>query len=748
MVDLGVREGLTDGAVRAITEGTHGDPFALLGPHRVSGARTAIRTFKPNARAIALIAADGRKLADFQHVEGGLWVAFAQGDPGLYRLRVEWPNGSHEAEDPYSFGQLLGEMDVYLLAEGQHRDLADTLGAVVTEVGGVPGVRFAVWAPNARRVSVVGNFNVWDGRRHPMRLRRECGVWELFVPRLPIGEAYKYEIIGVNGELLPDKADPVARQYELAPATASIVADPKPFEWHDATFMRNRPAFQSKTAPFSVYEVHAGSWQRPDGKPVTWRFLAEHLVAYVKHMGFTHIELLPIMEHPFGGSWGYQPLGLFAPTARYGSPADFARFVDACHEAGIGVILDWVPAHFPTDAHGLAHFDGTPLYEHRDPREGFHQDWNTLIYNFGRTEVIGFLVASALEWLKRFHIDGLRVDAVASMLYRDYSRKPGEWIPNKYGGRENLEAVSFIKHLNGVIAHEVPDALMIAEESTAWPGVTAPLADGGLGFSYKWNMGWMHDSLDYFALEPIHRKYHHNQLTFALMYAYSERFVLPLSHDEVVHGKRSIFGRMPGDEWQRFANIRAYYAFMWTHPGKKLQFMGNEIAQGREWNNDGTIDLWLESRASNLGVQRLVRDLNTLYRAEPALHARDFEPEGFQWVVVDDNEQSTLAYLRWGFEKDAPCLVVGNFTPVPRSGYRVGVSRAGQWREVFNSDADIYGGSNMGNKGRLMANDTPSHGMNFSLDLTLPPLAVVILRWDGEAPVVEAAPARKSKARS
>jgi 1,4-alpha-glucan branching enzyme len=727
------REGLVDGAIRAIAEGTHGDPFAVLGPHRVSGGRWAIRTFLPNALSVKALALDGELIAELQHVESGLWVGLAAADPGRYRLHAEWATGVGDRVDPYCFAPLLGEMDVYLLAEGRHRNLTEALGAVVTSVDGIAGVRFAVWAPNAHRVSVVGNFNFWDGRRHAMRLRRECGVWEIFIPGLAPGEPYKYEIIGADGVLMPDKADPVGRQYELAPATASVIADPTPFVWHDEAWMESRAAVHSRTAPLTIYEVHAGSWQKPDGRTVNWKFLAEHLVNYVRHMGFTHIELLPIMEHPFGGSWGYQPLGLFAPTSRYGSPADFAEFVDKCHQAGIGVLLDWVPAHFPTDSHGLARFDGTALYEHQDPREGFHQDWNTLIYNFGRTEVVGFLVASALEWLKRFHIDGLRVDAVASMLYRDYSRKPGEWIPNKFGGRENLEAVAFLKHLNGVIAAEVPDAIMVAEESTAWPGVTAPLADNGLGFTYKWNMGWMHDTLGYFGHEPIHRQYHHNQMTFAQMYAYSERFVLPLSHDEVVHGKRSIFGRMPGDEWQRFANLRAYYAFMWTHSGKKLTFMGNEIAQGREWNHDGAVDLWLESRALNRGVQRLVRDLNTLYRAEPALHARDHEQDGFRWVVADDREHSTLAYLRYGFENDAPCLVVGNFTPVPREGYRVGVPRGGVWTVVFNSDAEIYGGSNMGNTGALPAEPVPLHGEGQSLVLTLPPLAVVVLKWTGEA---------------
>ncbi len=616
MTDRDLPAGLEPAAIAALAEGRHGDPFAVLGPHPLPDGRTVVRAFLPMAKAATLLAPDGRPLAPFVHVADGLFAAVVDGLPWPYRLRVEWPGGIHEAEDPYSFQTLLGEVDVHLIAEGQHRRLADALGAQVTEVGGVPGVRFAVWAPNAQRVSIVGGFNNWDGRRHPMRLRREAGIWELFVPRLQPGERYKFEILGADGSLLDQKADPVARAFELPPRTASIVVGPEPFSWSDDAWMAARRDRQAASAPISVYELHPGSWRRPEpeGGPVTWDWLADTLVPYVWHMGFTHIELLPIMEHPFGGSWGYQPLGLFAPTARYGSPEDFAHFIDRCHGAGIGVLLDWVPAHFPTDSHGLAKFDGTALYEHQDPREGFHQDWNTLIYNFGRNEVIGFLVASALEWLQRFHVDGLRVDAVASMLYRDYSRKQGEWIPNQHGGRENLEAVAFLKHLNGIVRHEVPGAIMVAEESTAWPGVSAPPEDGGLGFHFKWNMGWMHDTLDYAGRDPIHRPHHHDELTFGLVYAFSEKFMLPLSHDEVVHGKRSILGRMPGDDWQRFANLRAYYGFMWTHPGKKLIFMGSEIAQEREWNHDGELDFWLESRPEHAGVQRLVRDLNTLYR--------------------------------------------------------------------------------------------------------------------------------------
>jgi 1,4-alpha-glucan branching enzyme len=722
------RAGLDPGAVRAIVEGRHGDPFAVLGPHRLPTGGLVIRAFLPNATSATVTTASREPVAAFVHVEDGLWVAPVPEVPRNYLVRTDWHGSLHESEDSYAFPLLLGDVDIHLLAEGQHRRMADALGAVVTTVEGVSGVRFAVWAPNARRVSVVGDFNSWDGRRHPMRLRREAGIWELFVPRLGPGERYKFELIGADGSLLTQKSDPVARACEMPPETASVVADPRPFDWSDHEWMMHRAARQANTAPVSIYEVHPGSWRRPDNRPVTWAYLAETLIPYVRHMGFTHVEFLPITEHPFGGSWGYQPLGLYAPTARYGSPADFARFIDRCHQEGIGVILDWVPAHFPTDPHGLARFDGTALYEHQDPREGFHQDWNTLIYNFGRTEVIGFLVGSALEWLQRFHVDGLRVDAVASMLYRDYSRKEGEWIPNRFGGRENLEAVAFLKHFNGIVQYEVPGAMTIAEESTAWPGVTASLDHGGLGFTYKWNMGWMHDTLDYIGREPIHRTWHHDEMTFGLVYAYSERFVLPLSHDEVVHGKHSILGRMPGDEWQKFANLRAYYGFMWSHPGKKLLFMGSEFGQGREWNHDGELDWWLEGRRENAGVQRLVRDLNTLYRGEPALHARDHEPEGFRWLIGDDRDNSVFAYLRRGYESDPPVLVVCNFTPVPRPGYRIGAPCPGLWSEVMNTDADIYGGSNMGNAGALQTEPVASHGEAQSLVVTLPPLGTVILR--------------------
>jgi 1,4-alpha-glucan branching enzyme len=720
----------TDARVEALVHGRSGDPFALLGPHVEAGKRV-VRAFMPGADAVEVLARDdGALLARLErrHPAG----LFAGPVPGSqpYRLRIAWPGGVQETEDPYSFWPQLGELDLHLLAEGRHRQIGATLGAQHATVEGVSGVRFAVWAPNARRVSVVGDFNSWDGRRHPMRLLHRAGVWELFVPRVRAGAHYKYEILGADGQLHL-KADPVALATEAPPATASVVLGEAPFRWTDAAWLAGRALRQRRDAPISVYEVHPGSWLRvhEEGwRSLRWTELADRLVPYVADLGFTHIELMPIMEHPFGGSWGYQPLGLYAPTARYGPPADFAAFVDRCHEAGLGVILDWVPAHFPNDAHGLVRFDGTPLYEHQDPREGYHQDWNTLIYNLGRNEVAGFLIGSALSWIERYHIDGLRVDAVASMLYRDYSRKAGEWVPNVFGGRENLEAVAFLKHFNEVVRELHPDVVTIAEESTAWPGVSRPVAEGGLGFAYKWNMGWMHDTLHYMEREPVHRAWHHNDMTFGLIYAFTENFVLPLSHDEVVHGKGSLIGKMPGDNWQKFANLRAYYGFMWTHPGKKLLFAGGEIAQWREWNHDGEVDWGLLDSAPHAGVQRLVRDLNGLYRREPALHATDSEPSGFTWVIGDDRANGVFAYVRFGAAEDPPVLVVCNMTPVPRHGYRVGVPRAGRWTEVLNTDAEIYGGSNVGNSGAVEAVSLPSHGQPASVELTLPPLATIVLR--------------------
>jgi len=583
---------------------------------------------------------------------------------------------------------------------------------------------------NASRVSVVGDFNQWDERRHPMRLHPGAGIWEIFIPGLGEGERYKYAIRTASGGRMPMKADPFAFRAERPPATASIVCRNDRHQWHDQSWIDERGRRNLYGAPMTIYEVHLGSWRRrPDegNRSLSYRELASTLVPYVRDMGFTHIEMLPIAEFPFDGSWGYQPTGLFAPTSRFGTPDEFQAFIDACHQAEIGVLLDWVPAHFPTDEHGLAQFDGTALYEYDNPFEGYHQDWNTLIYNLGRNEVRGFMMASALHWLKHFHIDGLRVDAVASMLYRDYSRKHGEWVPNRYGGRENLEAIDFLRHLNGVVEYEAPGALIIAEESTAWPGVSAPTQEGGLGFSYKWNMGWMHDSLHYIQNDSIYRPYHHNELSFSLHYAFSEQFVLPISHDEVVHGKHSLIDKMPGDRWQKFANLRAYLTYMWTHPGKKLLFMGCEFGQWREWNHDNQLDWYLLQQSDHQGVKSLVSDLNRLYRELPALHEQDGKPQGFQWLVGDDARNSVFAWLRWSSEGQ-PVLVVANFTPVPREGYRIGVPFGERWQEVLNSDAEGYAGSNIGNFGTVGSEPVPAHGQPLSLTLQLPPLGVLIMK--------------------
>ena len=715
-------------AIEALEQGEHANPFSFLGPHR-DGDGVLIRAWLPGAQRVDLLAApDGELLGEMTQPHPGLFCLHLE-SARSYRFRIHWPETVQETEDPYAFGPLLGDLDVYLFSEGNHRQLGEAFGAQPARHDGVDGVRFSVWAPNARRVSVVGNFNAWDGRRHPMRLRHPAGVWELFIPRLGLGEVYKYEILGQQG-LLPLKADPVARAYEEPPATGSVVTAPLDFPWSDGDWLEQRLQRQAHDQPLAIYEVHVGSWRRHgerDGRQLSWAELTEQLIPYVLDLGFTHIELLPIMEHPFGGSWGYQPLGLFAPTARHGSPEDFAAFVNACHCAGLGVILDWVPAHFPTDPHGLGRFDGTALYEYAHPFEGFHQDWDTYIYNLGRTEVHGFMLASALHWLRTFHVDGLRVDAVASMLYRDYSREAGEWIPNRHGGRENLEAIDFLCHLNDVVALEVPGALVIAEESTAWPGVSRPTAEGGLGFAYKWNMGWMHDSLHYIAQDPIHRNHHHDELTFGLLYAFSEQFILPISHDEVVHGKRSLLDKMPGDRWQQFANLRLFLSFMWTHPGKKLLFMGCEFGQWREWNHDQELDWYLLRYTEHVGVQGLVRALNQAHRQEPALHALDGSSAGFRWIIGDDHSNSVYAWLR-NDQHGAPLLVVHNFTPVPRNDYRIGVPLPGRWNVLLNSDDEPYAGSGAGSRGELQSEDTGSHGEGQSLILDLPPLGTLILK--------------------
>ncbi len=629
-------------------------------------------------------------------------------------------------DDADAFGPLVGDDDLHYFGEGTHLRPYTFLGAHPLRAQGVDGVRFAVWAPNAAAVSVVGDFNAWDGARHPMRSRGGGGVWERFVPRAAVGDRYKFEIRTRDGHVLPHKADPYARAAELRPATASVVAPPLVEPLH---LDPRRAAANARHAPMSIYELHAGSWRRhPDGRLYSWDELAASLPDYAAQQGFTHVELLPVSEHPFDGSWGYQTLGLYAPSARFGSGDGLRRFVQACHAHGVGVLLDWVPAHFPSDAHGLAGFDGSALYEYADPREGFHRDWNTLIYNFGRHEVRNFLVGSALYWLEQFGLDGLRVDAVASMLYRDYSREPGQWVPNAHGGRENLEAIAFLRRTNEVVGQECPGAITLAEESTAFPGVSAPTFAGGLGFHYKWNMGWMHDTLKYMAEDPVHRRWHHDQMSFGLVYAFSENFVLPLSHDEVVHGKGSILGRMPGDEWQRFANLRAYYGFMWGHPGKKLLFMGQEFAQGTEWNHDAELPWWLLQHEPHAGVQRLVRDLNALMRERPALHRLDTQAAGFEWIDAHDTDRSVYAWVRRDGAGDE-IVVACNMTPVPRTAMRLGVppGRAA-WREVLNTDSVFYGGGNLGNgAAALRVQPVPSHGRDQSIEVTLPPLAVVFL---------------------
>jgi 1,4-alpha-glucan branching enzyme len=727
-------------AIEDVVRGDCGDPFAILGRHS-DGPRGEItlRVFLPGARSIiAIERQDGGVICALEHVHPlGMWAAILPRahETTPYRLRAEMPGGSFEFEDAYRFPPILGDLDVYLIAEGTHLQNYERLGAHETTIEGVPGTAFAVWAPNARRVSVVGDFCSWDGRRLPMRFRHECGVWELFVPYVGNDALYKFEIKGLHGELLPLKADPYGVSAERAPRTASVVADIGNIEWHDESWMAGRGAAGRGDAPVSIYEVHLASWQRvPEAgnRYLTYRELAQQLVPYAAAMGFTHLELMPMSEYPFDGSWGYQPIGLYAPTNRHGSPKEFAAFVDACHRAGLGVLIDWVPGHFPTDPHGLGNFDGTHLYEHADPRQGFQQDWNTLIYNYGRREVVNFLLGNALFWLDRYHIDGLRVDAVASMLYLDYSRRPGEWVPNYLGGRENLEAIGFLKRLNELVAERNGNAITVAEESTAWPGVSRPVREGGLGFGYKWNMGWMHDTLGYMARDPIHRRWHHNALTFGLLYAFSENFVLPLSHDEVVHGKGSLLGKMPGDTWQRFANLRAYFGFMFGHPGKKLLFMGGEFGQEREWNHDRSLDWHLLGNPLHKGVQTLIRDLNRTYREIAALHQRDSEPGGFDWVVADDDAQSVIVFMRFGRDASRPALIACNFTPVPRRGYRVGAPLPGFWREVINTDAQIYGGSNVGNSGGVGSEEISSHGRTYSLSLTLPPLATVIFERQPE----------------
>lgn len=715
------------GDVAAIVAGTHGDPFAVLGVHE-AGKGFVARCFVPHAEFVTAYTLTGKNAGQLSRrddrgfFEGKLSLRKRQ--PLRYHARNS--GGDWWLTDPYSFGPVLGPLDDYYIAEGSHLRLFDKLGAHLIDHEGASGVHFAVWAPNARRVSVVGDFNEWDGRRHTMRVRRDTGIWELFIPDIGAGRPYKYEIIGPDGVRLPLKADPFAFKSELRPATASVTALPPAHEWGDEAHRNYWRNADHRREAVSIYEVHAGSWRlHDDGSFLSWDELADRLIPYVVETGFTHIEFMPIAEHPYDPSWGYQTTGLYAPTARFGDPDGFARFVDGAHRAGIGVILDWVPAHFPVDEHGLAKFDGTALYEHADPRKGFHPDWSTAIYNFGRREVISFLVNNALFWAEKYHVDGLRVDAVASMLYLDYSRKAGEWIPNEKGGRENLEAVSFLQRMNKEVYGHHPGVMTIAEESTSWPKVSQPVHEGGLGFGFKWNMGFMHDTLEYFSKEPIFRKHHHNDITFGLVYAFSENFVLPLSHDEVVHGKGTLLNKMAGDDWQKFATLRAYYAFMWGYPGKKLLFMGQEFAQRREWSEARALDWNLLDFRLHRGVWQTVRDLNYLYRSRPALHARDCEPEGFSWLIVDDSANSVFAWLR-SAPGGNPVAVISNFTPVPRDNYRVPLPQAGKWREIINTDATDYGGSGKGNSGVVEAR---AEGGGISATMLLPPLSTIMLEF-------------------
>ena len=718
--------------VAAIEAARHGDPFAVLGLHDAPGG-SVVRAFVPQAATVDVLDESGTVLLSLERRHGDFFEGLIGNRKGRfrYKLRAENPGGQWVFSDPYAFSGILGDIDDHLLVEGTHRSLYERLGARVTTHEGVAGTHFAVWAPHAERVSVVGSFNDWDGRRHQMRKRHESGLWEIFAPDVDEGAVYKYELIGPGGVHLPLKADPFGLASELRPSTASIVTRQEPFPWTDDAYMEKRRSTDKRRSPMAIYEVHLGSWKRgPDNSFLSYDDFADDLVTYASEMGFTHLELMPVSEHPLDASWGYQPIGLFAPTKRFGDPDGFARLVDKAHAKGLGIILDWVPAHFPIDVHGLARFDGTSIYEYADPRRGFHPDWNTAIYDFARREVAAFMASNALYWLDRFHVDGLRVDAVASMLYLDYSRKEGEWIPNWQGGNENHEAIAFLRQVNELCYGLFPGAVTIAEESTAFPGVSQPVYANGLGFGFKWNMGWMHDTLDYIEKDPVHRRYHHDRLTFGLLYAFSENFILPISHDEVVHGKGSLVGKMPGDEWQKFANVRAYLSFMWAHPGKKLIFMGQEFGQTAEWNFNQSLDWHLLQYDVHKGLQSLVRDLNKVYASTPALYARDCEGEGFRWIVADDRDQSCLVWARFGGPDDPPVVVACNFTPVPRSTYRIGMPEAGRWKEILNSDASAYAGSGAGNMGAVEATAAPLHGLPYSAEVFLPPLAVVYFEFE------------------
>ncbi|MGJ8562775.1 MAG: 1,4-alpha-glucan branching protein GlgB [Alphaproteobacteria bacterium] len=716
-----------------ILRGCHADPFAFLGSH-LDGETLVIRAYAPHARSVSVVKPRGKKpvsACTCLH-EGGIFearISAAKLKTG-YQLIADYDGTEHRYEDPYRFAPDLGELDLHLLSEGRHVHAFNAMGAHVKVQEGTEGTRFVVWAPNAAGVCVAGDFNLWSSTKHPMRSRGGSGLWELFIPGAGDGAAYKYAIRDESGHMQPLKADPFGFGAELRPKSASVVRDLSGYKWRDGKWMKSRAAKQNREAPMSTYELHLGSWQRRDGNGyLSYAELTDNLIPYVTELGFTHIELLPITEHPFDGSWGYQPIGLYAPTSRHGSPAEFKAFVDACHKANIGVILDWVPGHFPSDDHGLAQFDGTHLYEHADPRKGFHPDWNTLIFNFGRKEAVNYLVANARFWLEEYHLDGLRVDAVASMLYLDYSREDGEWIANADGGNQNWDAVKFLQSMNADAYAAMDGVFTVAEESTAWPGVTSPTDQNGLGFGFKWNMGWMNDTLEYMSEDPVNRCHHHHKMTFGIDYAFSENYVLPLSHDEVVHGKGSLIDRMPGDRWQKFANLRAYYAFMWGHPGKKLLFMGCEFGQSEEWKADASLDWHLTQYPEHKNTQSLIGDLNRLYRSTPALHEQDCIASGFEWVDGGAQSDNILSFVRWDFERKAPCLIVCNFAPVPRNDYLVGVPKAGHWAEVINTDSVLYGGSGCGNKGGFSTEAEGTHGHGQSLRLTIPPLSTMIFKY-------------------
>jgi 1,4-alpha-glucan branching enzyme len=707
----------------------HATPHDVLGAHPADGG-VVVRAFRPTATAVRVLPESGEPVELEQVHPAGLFEGTIPGatPPLRYELEVVYGEDTFRIRDPYAFGPTLGELDLHLAGEGRHEELYARLGAHVREVDGVTGVAFAVWAPAAQAVSVVGDFNTWDPRLHPMRTLGSSGIWELFLPDASTGARYKFDILGAGGEIRL-KADPYAFEVEKPPLTASIVHQSS-YRWDDEEWLTRRRSSTPLVSPMSIYEVHLGSWRRntlEDNRSLTYLELADELSAYALDLGFTHVELLPVMAHPFAGSWGYQVTGYFAPAAQWGKPDELRAFMDRLHQNGLGVILDWVPAHFPRDDWALARFDGTALYEHEDPRRGAHPDWGTLVFNFGRNEVRNFLIASALFWGHEYHADGIRVDAVASMLYLDYSRKEGEWVPNQFGGREDLDAVSFLKQFNEVIHAREPGIVSTAEESTAWPGVSRPTYVGGLGFGFKWNMGWMHDTLGYFEHDPIHRRYHHHELTFSLMYAFSENFILPLSHDEVVHGKGSLYSKMPGDRWQKFANLRSLYAYMWAHPGKQLLFMGCEIAQEQEWSHERSLDWHLLEQPDNAGVQSLVRDLNRAYRSEPALWALDSDPAGFWWLEANDAANNIVAFCRGTRDAERVLVCICNLSPVPRHAYRVGLPRAGRWKELLNTDSTFYGGSDTGNWGGVEAEPEGWHEQPFSAHVTLPPLGVLWL---------------------